>query len=79
MSAAERQAMGPGQDRPAPQTAVMPDPKTAMAPPGPGTLDPLIRALDRAVVRSAQAGPGSGDRTPGDRGGRQRTDEFRQA
>ncbi len=79
MSAPDRQAMGPGQDRPAPRSAAMPDPKTVMAPHRAGTLDPLIRALDRAVVRSAQAGPGSGDRTPGDQGGRQRTDEFRQA
>ena len=31
---------------------------TAITPPNPGTLDPLIRALDRAVERSAQTGPG---------------------
>jgi hypothetical protein len=58
MTAAERQAMALDRDHSGTRTAATDIRDTAaIARPKPGTLDPLIRALDRAVVRSAQAGP----------------------
>lgn len=58
MAAAERQDLDLGQDQLSPQSAAMSFRDNVEAPHTPETLDPLIRALDRAVVRSAQAGQG---------------------
>lgn len=52
--------MAPGRDPLDPQPTASGGTATG-APPAPQTLDPLVRALDRAVIRSAQAGP-SGSR-----------------
>ncbi|WP_170972008.1 hypothetical protein [Rhodobacter sp. SY28-1] len=61
MSAAEWQVMAHGQEQLGPQPVVTSPGQTALRPaPAPGMLDPLIRALDHAVVRSAQQGTGCG-------------------
>lgn len=49
------------QDQSSLQAAAASARDTVAAPVAPGMLDPLIRALDRAVARCAQAGPGCGD------------------
>lgn len=53
--------MAPDQDQRGPVSAATSVRDTVTAPAAPVMLDPLIRALDRAVARSAQAGPGCGD------------------
>ena len=59
MAAADRQAMARGQDQLGTQPAATTSQKTTKGrAPTPGMLDPLIRALDRAVARSAQLGSG---------------------
>ena len=59
MATADRQAMTLGQDQLGAQPAAITSRKTTMGrAPTPGMLDPLIRALDRAVIRSAQLGSG---------------------
>lgn len=63
MAAADRQAMARGQDGLGPHPSAVTSQKTvASRAPTPGMLDPLVRALDRAVVRSARQG--SGDAIP---------------
>jgi len=59
--AADRQAMAIDQDprNPRPNAGFARD--TVAAHPAPGMLDPLIRALDRAVARTAQARVGRND------------------
>jgi hypothetical protein len=59
--AADRQAMALDQDQrnPRPNAGFPRD--TVTAHPAPGMLDPLIRALDRAVARTAQARVGRSD------------------
>ncbi len=59
MATADRQAMTHGQDQLGAHSAAITSAKTAKGrAPTPGMLDPLVRALDRAVARSAQLGSG---------------------
>lgn len=58
MAAVERHAMDPAQDETNLQATASASLDLAEGPRTSGMLDPLVRALDRAVARSAQ--PGSG-------------------
>lgn len=59
MATAERQAMTLEQDQLGPQPAAASPRQSPLRPaPTPGMLDPLVRALDRAVMRSAQQNGG---------------------
>lgn len=58
--AADRQATALDQDQRGLRTAASAYRDAVAASAAPGMLDPLIRALDRAVARCAQAGPGGG-------------------
>lgn len=58
MMAADRQAMALDQDLRSPRSSAVFVRDTVAAPAAPDMLDPLIRALDRAVARTAQAGLG---------------------